>query len=693
MKVSPKVKRPIRCNDAALRARLRCRLLFLLLASLSVTACFSSEKGETFYGRVEVRPKQELRWSNGGLPRVFDPALAISAPDTDAVRAIFEGLTEIDSRTLTPVPAVAERWELSEQDRVWTFYLRSDARWSNGDPVTAADFLRAWKRALELGERVPHRALLANFEGTRTGTLSGTTDKVSDTSEKAFGSIQSSVSSLSAAGEIEVNVTPATAVKNQRQATENKAENKEAEGVKPVLNAFGVEVISPRVLRVRLVKPDPNFPALVAHPLFRPIHSTNIKSPDKRQFKQSESISSETDDNPTKRGTTDATGDKATDASRNTTDIPALPAEFDATISNGAFKLKNHSSSEVALERSMTYREAQKVALETVRFVAATNTETTLALYRAGEVDVVTNATFEPLTIKLLAPHEDFRRTTFGALNYYVFNRNLQPFNDVRVREAFAIAIDRGRLSRDTLGGATEPAYTFLPVQMATEKTGTNGDGAQSLMRTDQRRARQLLATAGFPGGQGFPIVRLLINRNDMHRTVAQAVAAMWREELGVETEVIVKDWNEYEAALRSGDYTIARRSSVMQTPDEQANIEMLFADLTEKDHTSSEVATASKPVGDVATVQATPAADAPSPTSQGEPNTTYAPAVITTHEQALRELPGIPLYFASSYALVKPYILDFDQNLFDAPLLKRVRVNSDWTPSAEKKIVITKDL
>ena len=108
---------------------------------------------------------QEFRWSNGGLPQTFDPAFAVAPPDTDAVSALFEGLTDYDPRTLAPVPAVATRWESSNEGRVWTFYLRDNARWSNGEKVTAEDFVRSWERTLNIGPLAPHTELLANIEG------------------------------------------------------------------------------------------------------------------------------------------------------------------------------------------------------------------------------------------------------------------------------------------------------------------------------------------------------------------------------------------------------------------------------------------------------------------------------------------------------------------------------------------------
>src|SRR5258705_9121526 len=147
----------------------------LLAVMLGHAGCFLDEKVERFYGRVVVRRAQEFHWSDGGLPQSFGPAFAAAPPDTDLVRAIFEGLTDYDPGTLTPVPAVATRWEPSSGGRVWTFYLRDDARWSNGDLVTAADFVRSWRRTMRIGELAPHTELMANIEGARSEHPAGLT--------------------------------------------------------------------------------------------------------------------------------------------------------------------------------------------------------------------------------------------------------------------------------------------------------------------------------------------------------------------------------------------------------------------------------------------------------------------------------------------------------------------------------------
>src|SRR5687767_7250787 len=150
------------------RSRLSIICSLFLAFCLTHTGCFTGNEPSSFYGKVVPPRSQEFRWSNGGLPQTFDPAFAAAPPDTDAVRALFEGLTDYDPRTLAPVPAVATRWESSDEGRVWTFYLRENARWSNGEQVTARDFVRSWERTLKIGPLAPHTELLSNIEGATT---------------------------------------------------------------------------------------------------------------------------------------------------------------------------------------------------------------------------------------------------------------------------------------------------------------------------------------------------------------------------------------------------------------------------------------------------------------------------------------------------------------------------------------------
>src|SRR5690348_2877249 len=91
-------------------------LAVCLIASVLIAACSRLEKTEPspYFAEPVPPAKQELRWSNGRLPKSFDPALAESAPESDVVRAVYRGLASIDPKTLTAVPAVAEKWWTSD---------------------------------------------------------------------------------------------------------------------------------------------------------------------------------------------------------------------------------------------------------------------------------------------------------------------------------------------------------------------------------------------------------------------------------------------------------------------------------------------------------------------------------------------------------------------------------------------------
>jgi oligopeptide transport system substrate-binding protein len=573
-------------------------LLFALMFSYS--GCFLNEKLDRYYGRIVAPRGQQFNWSDGGLPQNFDPAFAAAPPDTDLVRAIFEGLTDYDPQALTPVPGVATRWEPSNGGRVWTFYLRDDARWSNGEQVTASDFVRSWRRTMRIGALAPHTELLANIEGARA--------------ENPATALRPAVANPEA--------------QKRAPSPGDAAGSKPAEIAKTnVSRSFGVEAVSDRVLRVHLRRPDMNFPALVSHPVFRPV--------------------------------------KVND------DSGIAKLETNGLVSNGAFSLAGTEATRVLLERANTYWNKDQVTLQQVSFVGEKDAESALAAYRAGEVDAVTNAAFEPLAIKLLTPYEDFRRTTYGALTYYSFNSSNAPFDDVRVREALAIAIDRDRISADEMGGATEPAKRFLP------ETGTQPQAPvvnkSEVLEKEYERAKELLAEAGFPGGQGFPKLRLLVNRNEQQRLVAQSVATMWRNVLQIETEIIVKPWDEYEAAIREGDYDVVRRGLVMQTTDELTNIRMLFPEV-------SPAGSAGKGERNLASPSAV------SGQSTTKQRNLRAPQPIETEDQALKDLSAMPIYFASSYSLVKPYVTGFDGNVLDAPSLKTVRINTTWKQSESPK-------
>lgn len=565
-----------------------------ILVSLTAAAAFllasctqlKQPQPEPFFAETAAPPKQELRWSNGKSPKSLDPAQAATAPETDIARALYEGLTDLDPKTLEAIPAAAEKWETSEDNRTWKFFLREDAVWSNGKKVTADDFVRSIKRLGETGTETAHKDLLANFRGLNLQTKAAEPKMIQETSV--------------------ANVSPSPSSSSPTPSP----------SATPAIPEQGIVAESPTVLRIDLVHPDKDLPKLLAHPIFRPVFAVTEKD-----------------------------------------DPKAAP------VTNGPFKLASFNAENLILDRSETYWDRDSVKLERVSFVAAPSPEKALEAYREGKIDAVTNAEFSPAALKLLEPFDDFRRTAHNALNLYEINTTRTPFNDRRVREALALAIEREKITEGELQGTTRPADGFLP---AGGKTGRR-------LLSDTQKAQSLLEEAGYPEGAGFPVVQLVINRNDTQQRIAKAVAQMWKDNLGIDTNLMVRDPGEVEAARASGAFDLIRRGVVLPTADETVGMLSIFG---------SNGGMSIDPA-------ATPETTSPfrrenfnsGPSAPTDPTTPTAPpsALILTEEEALYQLRSIPLYFPTSYSLVKPYVKGFDLNALDAPSLKSVEIDSNW--------------
>ena len=606
-----------------------CLIIAAAFSAFLVSSCTQIQKPSTepFFAATDPPPKQEFRWSNGKTPKSFDPARAAAPPETDIVRAIFEGLTEIDSKSLDAVPAAAEKWAASDDKRVWTFQLRNDARWSNSKRVTADDFVISWKRLGTLGDKAGHRELIQNIVGLKA-----------EKPELTPAPIDSPIFQHAPARGAETGTTNLTAKPQEphspqvNQTAPNPSHDEaDRSKQKEVATAkkFGVEAISDSVLQVTLELPDKDFPKLVANPIFRPIYG------DGAEF--------ETD-----------------------------PLDTDV-VTNGAFTVADADKDGVALDRSDTYWCKAAVKLEHVRFVPKDTAEAALDAYKKGEVDAVTNAEFEPLAVKLLSPYEDFRQTTHSALNFYEFNTRNAPFSDRRVREALATAIDRERLTDGELEGSAQPANVFLPL---------GSDHAAKLM-FDVEKARGLLEKAGYPNGEKFPQIRLVINRNDTQQRIARTVARMWKQNLNLDTLLIVKETSDIEAVKTSGEFDLIRRGVVLPTTDEMVSLASVFGTALKNAETAAkETKSGESPVRNQTEppLNRKPEKGGPSDIEPVESGVNSpAPVTLLTEEDAIYELNAIPLFFPMSYSLVKPYVRGFEINGFDAISLRDVSVDSNW--------------
>ncbi len=393
--------------------------------------------------RALTPPSQTLRvrWEE---PRSLDP---IAAPDdhtSNLIANLFSGLVEINAE-MAVVPDVAQRWEISRDGRTFTFYLRADARWSDGIPVTAEDFICAWRRALD-----PANGLLAS----------------------------GSMAEIVGAEVFHAGRAP-------------------WEGV-------GIRARGPLTLEVELQEPSGYFLYLLAHTPYYPIPCHLVE-----------------------------TCGAAWSA----------PEHF---ISNGPFILEHWERGKwLALRRHTGYHGVFSGNLERVELHFLPEPETRLDWYTADKLDVLGITHFPTATqTRARRRHaEECLVIPRLAVCYLVFDVRRAPFDDVRVRQAFALATDREALADDVLQGCVVPATGGFTPQ------GVPGHVPGVAQPYAPERARQLLAAAGYADGRSFPTVRALA-----FRAVEARVAylqAQWHEQLGVEIAWEVLEWPDFLARLR----------------------------------------------------------------------------------------------------------------------------------------------
>lgn len=568
------------------------------------------EKTKIFSSKNLPPTRQEFRWSNGKPAKSFDPAKASSPPETDIVRAIFKGLTDVDPQTLEPIPAVAVHWVSSEDYRTWTFYLRKDASWTNGERVVAQDFVRSWQRVFSLKEKSPNRKLLRNIVGLDDGPTGMREDSSQSLSKHAIGLLPKLETDRSEA------VKSTGKLSDINKSEEDRLQTKRASGDVRLNNgdkstSIGLKVLDDFTLEVNLVTPDPQFPLLVSNPVFYPVYDGGTEF-----------------------------------------EIDELNS---AITTNGAFRITSVGLDGITLDKNEKYWDKAKVRLDRVKIIPVQSEDEGLKRYEEGEFDVLTNVELSPTLLKLLESYADFFKTTHAAVNFYQFNLSKPPFDDRRVREALAIAINRRSITEDELGGTAVPAYSFSPF------------GKLRLIE-DIERAKTLLKEAGFSDTENFPIVRLLVNRNDAQRRIAKAIAKMWQKNLGIKTEIVSKDAAEVENAFLSGEFDLVRRGVVFPTKDEVANMMLMFQDHISLNNMSTEDAPEKKTqyrIGEK---------------TQDKIKTDWLDKKrIKNEQEAFEILPAIPIHFPISFALVKPYVRGFVLNSFDSPSLEQVWIDTDW--------------
>ncbi|HEY0946969.1 MAG TPA: ABC transporter substrate-binding protein, partial [Opitutaceae bacterium] len=216
-------------------------------------------------------------------------------------------------------------------------------------------------------------------------------------------------------------------------------------------------------------------------------------------------------------------------------------------------------------------------------------------------------------------------------------------FDDVRVRRALALAIDRESLVRHVTLADEAPAYALIP-------PGTAGYQSQHHLQGDLAEAKRLLAEAGYPDGKGFPRIELLYNTLEKHRTIAEAIQQMWRKNLGVDIGLYNQEWKVYLDSQKQIDFQMQRAGWIADYADPH-----VFLDLWTTGG------------GNNNTNWGNPGYDYLLSQALNTKDTEARYAVYQEMEKILLdELPVIPLFFYTKARLISPKVKGYHTTLID---------------------------
>ena len=237
----------------------------------------------------------------------------------------------------------------------------------------------------------------------------------------------------------------------------------------------------------------------------------------------------------------------------------------ESLVCNGPFVLSEWKhNSELTLTKNPNYWDADNVKIDKVRMVMITDSNTALAAFKAGKVDLLDRIPPQ-MTPQLIQSGEAKVAPALGTA-FCVFNVARAPFDDPRVRKAFTLAIDRRTMVEKVTLGGQKPAVAFIPYGIP--GVGSDRDfraegGTFLPERADPEAAKKLLAEAGYPDGKGFPKVTYKYNLSSTNKAIAEALQAMWKQNLGVEVELANEEWKVFLNTREQGDFQIARHAYV----------------------------------------------------------------------------------------------------------------------------------
>lgn len=466
------------------------------------------------------------------------------------LRDLREGLVTFDAAG-EPVPGQAASWEVLDQGRRYRFVLREGLRWSNGDPLTADDFVRAWRQAFSPATTAATAGLLKDL-------------------------------------------------RNAQAILEGAAE--------PA--ALGVRADGPGVVELELERPAPWILEILAHPVAYPLHESGLD------------------------------------------DLQAAPV-------NGPFLLQEWAPrARIRLQRNPQYHAAAEVALEGVDYLPIEEPATELAMYRSGELQItetIPAGRFAWLRENL--PADLHVWPYLGSFWLGLNLRNPELGSSRELRRALALAINREILVGTVLGAGEVPGWSIVPPGM----TGYHPAAMPEADWTQEQReakARQLYSA--WQAGHGEPLrLELRYNTSGVHRRIAVAVAAMWKQVLGVATELVNEEWKVFVNNRKMGVVTeVFRGGWIADYADPSSFLDLFVAGSSLNN-----------------TFYADAAYDELMLRAAGAEGAMRLELLREAERELMQDMPAIPLYYYVSRHLVDPAVAGFVDNVRDIHLSRYLQL------------------
>lgn len=493
-----------------------------------------------------ARAQSVLNRGNGSEPKSLDPAFVDTAAESNVLGDILVGLTTLDAAA-RPIPGVAERWNISPDGRTWTFHLRKSL-WSDGRPVTAQDFVFAWRRMLDPKTAAPYAYnlwILRNARAVSKGEL------------------------------------PPSA-----------------------LGAVGPDS---RTLVVALEHPAPYLPELLTHDTAYPVPRHVLL----------------------------AKGNAWSQIGNYVANGPFVPARW---VPN------DH----LTLRKNPQFYDAAHVRIGEVNYYPAEDSQAALKRFRAGELDMqspIPSTSIDWLKKNMAGA---LRMSPYLALSYLPMNNARPPLNDVRVRKALNLALDRETVTGKVLRLGDRPAYAFVPPGIANFPGGAEMDFHSLPQGARIGLARTLMHEAGYSDGHRLHLT-LETTHDPDNKRIAVVFQAMAKA-IFVDLDIQSVDLQIHYRNLQIGNYDIATAVWIADFNDATNFLDLL------QSAGGNNYARYRNPRYDAALAQAR---EEPDPARRGR-------LLLGAEKIALKDYPWIPWRFRVTQDLVQPYVKGWIANVRD---------------------------